>query len=218
MKADKMISDAGQVRHSYRKPYYTVQGGQIVRPCGPFAATGAIMTYGESIQIELHQALAYKYALTELVPWLRRLFQLSQSLGVNLDAGIIWDAIPFSFVVDWFVNVSEWIHGNVSVDFPLTEVKLLSLCDSSRIIHTRSLTWERQMNTGFGVYYASDRIFDQTQVFYARRKNVLPRFVARTQLEYNKKQWKVGRIINATALIAQGALKPRRLPFLVRGR
>jgi hypothetical protein len=30
-------------------------------------------------------------------------------LGVNLNPSIIWNAIPWTFVVDWFANISSWL-------------------------------------------------------------------------------------------------------------
>jgi len=32
-------------------------------------------------------------------------------LGVNLNPAIIWNALPWSFVVDWFLGVSEWLDS-----------------------------------------------------------------------------------------------------------
>ena len=31
------------------------------------------------------------------------------ALGANLNPAIIWNAIPWSFVVDWVINVSQWL-------------------------------------------------------------------------------------------------------------
>lgn len=42
---------------------------------------------------------------------LARGLALLDGLGVNLNPAIIWNAIPWSFVVDWFVRVSEWLDG-----------------------------------------------------------------------------------------------------------
>jgi hypothetical protein len=34
----------------------------------------------------------------------------SEGFGYKLDPRIIWDAIPFSFVLDWFSNFGDWMH------------------------------------------------------------------------------------------------------------
>lgn len=41
---------------------------------------------------------------------------LANKLGFVDPAGVIWEAIPFSFVVDWFVNVSDFL-GSFSESF-----------------------------------------------------------------------------------------------------
>lgn len=33
------------------------------------------------------------------------------SLGVRLDPSILWDLVPFSFVVDWFLSVGDWLES-----------------------------------------------------------------------------------------------------------
>lgn len=34
------------------------------------------------------------------------------AFGVNLNPAIIWNAIPWSFVVDWLLGVSRWLDNN----------------------------------------------------------------------------------------------------------
>jgi hypothetical protein len=41
---------------------------------------------------------------------LKGLLGFLDGLGFQLDPGILWEAIPFSFVVDWFLNVGDWLH------------------------------------------------------------------------------------------------------------
>jgi hypothetical protein len=31
-------------------------------------------------------------------------------LGVNLNPSVIWNALPWSFVVDWVIRVSKWLN------------------------------------------------------------------------------------------------------------
>lgn len=42
------------------------------------------------------------------------------ALGFNNPAQIVWEAIPFSFVIDWFVDVQEWLEANVDVHQPFS--------------------------------------------------------------------------------------------------
>ena len=59
-----------------------------------------------------------------LVPGLnggREMAAILDSLGVNLNPAIIWNAIPFSFVVDWFSNVGSYLdqYGVEQVYIPV---------------------------------------------------------------------------------------------------
>lgn len=54
-----------------------------------------------------HVELLYTFRYTELQNQLAGLFSTLDSLGLNLNPAIIWNAIPWSFVVDWFVGVSR---------------------------------------------------------------------------------------------------------------
>lgn len=38
-----------------------------------------------------------------------RLRQFGDALGMNLEYGILWEKIPFSFVLDWFINVDSYL-------------------------------------------------------------------------------------------------------------
>lgn len=40
------------------------------------------------------------------------------ALGLNNPAQIVWEAIPFSFVVDWFTNAQEWLEDNIDTAQP----------------------------------------------------------------------------------------------------
>lgn len=51
--------------------------------------------------------MRYVYYLPELSQAKANLYGLLDTLGLHLNAGVIWEAIPFSFVVDWFFNVGD---------------------------------------------------------------------------------------------------------------
>jgi hypothetical protein len=50
-------------------------------------------------------------------------------LGIRKDAQIIWDALPYSFIVDWFFNVGQLLH-RLSSDNLDVSVEILSCCHS----------------------------------------------------------------------------------------
>jgi len=59
---------------------------------------------------KLHCEIEYTYSIPDLQAEHARLLALLDSLGVNLNPAIIWNAIPWSFVIDWVVNVSSFLN------------------------------------------------------------------------------------------------------------
>jgi len=57
-----------------------------------------------------HAQLQYNYNYTAYQREHARLLSLLDALGVNFNPAIIWNAIPWSFVVDWVVGVSRWLN------------------------------------------------------------------------------------------------------------
>lgn len=49
---------------------------------------------------------------------------LYTKLGIKPDASIIWNAIPFSFVIDWFVDIGAFLDKYASVDLITSEVTI----------------------------------------------------------------------------------------------
>jgi hypothetical protein len=76
-----------------------------------------------------HATMRYIYTL----PWLgeveEKIRTKMDALGVRLDPGIIWDAIPFSFIVDWVADVSSFLHSFAKNNFPI-ETHIGDFCHS----------------------------------------------------------------------------------------
>lgn len=56
-----------------------------------------------------HAEIEYNYHFTRFQTEHAQLLGMLDALGVNLNPAIIWNAIPWSFVVDWVVGVSRWL-------------------------------------------------------------------------------------------------------------
>jgi hypothetical protein len=56
-----------------------------------------------------HAEIEYNYNYTRYQVEHARILALLDALGANLNPAIIWNAIPWSFVVDWVINVSQWL-------------------------------------------------------------------------------------------------------------
>jgi hypothetical protein len=57
-----------------------------------------------------HVEIEYNYLLPEISAELAQLGGLLDSLGVYLNPRIIWNAIPFSFLIDWVVNIGSFLE------------------------------------------------------------------------------------------------------------
>jgi hypothetical protein len=60
------------------------------------------------------------------------------NLGVRLDPAIVWNAIPFSFVVDWVVDVSGFLGSFARDNYPINVV-VHDFCHSYK--------WHKEANT-----------------------------------------------------------------------
>lgn len=56
-----------------------------------------------------HVEIQYNYNYTEYQRAHARVLGLLDALGVNLNPAIIWNAIPWSFVIDWVIGVGRWL-------------------------------------------------------------------------------------------------------------
>lgn len=58
-----------------------------------------------------HAQIEYCYNFTQYQREHARLLGLLDALGVNLNPSIIWNALPWSFVVDWVLSVNSWLNS-----------------------------------------------------------------------------------------------------------
>jgi hypothetical protein len=73
--------------------------------------------------------MRYIYTLPLMDSPLEKIYGHLDALGVRLDPGILWNAIPFSFVVDWVVDVSGFLSSFARDNYPIN-VTLLDFCHS----------------------------------------------------------------------------------------
>lgn len=77
----------------------------------------------------LHRrTVSYCFTCPEFQGWVARLKQFIDAFGI-IDPAAIWDAIPFSFIVDWFFGIGNWLHKNRPRLFP-ADVVIRDYCES----------------------------------------------------------------------------------------
>jgi len=72
-------------------------------------ATSTLQRYVYVEPSVFHAQLEYSYVYSDYQVEHARLLSLLDRLGVNLNPVIVWNAIPWSFVVDWLVGVNRWL-------------------------------------------------------------------------------------------------------------
>jgi len=71
---------------------------------------------------------------------------LSSQSGLNNPLGVIWEAVPFSFIVDWFADVGTFLQRHVSFNLsPPCRVRRFSTSIKMSILYT--------VDVGFGTSY-----------------------------------------------------------------
>jgi hypothetical protein len=71
-------------------------------------AVNRSVRYSPSI---FHAEIQFNYNFTGYQREHARILGLLDSLGINFNPAIIWNAIPWSFVVDWILKVQDYLDG-----------------------------------------------------------------------------------------------------------
>lgn len=127
----------------------------------------------EDLPPRYHATVRYRYPVP---PVLRteagRCRALLDTLGLNANPATIWNAIPFTFLIDWFVNVGGFLKGFRYDNVPI-QSEITDFCHSVKI--RRRTVYEQQMRhwTGttwtYGPWYATDEcVYSQ----YTRHRTI----------------------------------------------
>jgi hypothetical protein len=119
-----LVSRAGklQVKH-FRVPLTDLRGSQESesgRTVGSFRRIGGeadLSSYStadneRTVQVdasEFHAQIQFNYHYSVYQLEHARVLALLDAWGLNINPQIIWNAIPWSFVVDWLVGVGQWL-------------------------------------------------------------------------------------------------------------
>jgi hypothetical protein len=203
--ADKFLADVDKYRYiSGRISYDFPTSGHLVSSVEwtPFSVNPPWyqgFTYVEDWNIQGSVSLVYKYNVPEMKGLIARAAQLADSFGVSMDPSIIWDTIPYSFVVDWFYNVGEWLHRQrkdwVNAQFSYREFGASAKLSVIRQVFFHSYP---PFATDLGVHQLVVR---KKHTRYVRELRELERAYAPTIS--NPFGWSLTRILNATALAVQ---------------
>jgi hypothetical protein len=124
-RVNRLLSEAGQPRRRHMSftwseypdgrddssgylglpPFSSSWGATLSNPYNYFYLT-RIVRHSQSV---FHFEVEYNYNYTQYQREHAHLLTLLDNIGINFDPKIIWNAIPWSFVVDWVFDVSRWL-------------------------------------------------------------------------------------------------------------
>jgi len=85
----------------------------------PMSLTGCSLTMNRYAIVEeatFHAEVEYNYSFTRFQVENAQLLGLLDAFGINLNPAIIWNAIPWSFLIDWVISVSKWLSGRATLN------------------------------------------------------------------------------------------------------
>lgn len=87
--------------------------------------------------------IGYTYYLPDMTETSNKIKGYLDSLGIQGNPSIFWNAVPYSFVVDWFFNVGSWLNSlrvdNLSIPATVTD-----------FCHSIKYEWEDQTDLALG--------------------------------------------------------------------
>lgn len=87
-----------------------------------------------------HAEIQYNYNFTGYQREHARVLGILDSLGVNINPAIIWNALPWTFVIDWFIGVNRWLDSfeQSNLEPQINILNYLWSIKRRRTIHCRS--------------------------------------------------------------------------------
>jgi hypothetical protein len=127
-----------------------------------FAGTA---TFSATVHRTCTATMAYTtFPLAVMGPMDEILRGLLDSLGFELNPRIIWDALPFTFVIDWFFGVGSWLdrYRIDALELPITLVDSflqykedVKIEWSTKATHLPLGSWSSQPVSGGAIYTSS---------------------------------------------------------------
>lgn len=125
--------------------------------------------------IRFHATMRYRYPVPpELTQAGGRAKALLDMLGINGNWSMLWNAIPYSFILDWFVKVSRYLN-RLRVDNIPIKTEISDFCASAKIVKQYQfvLTDRNQLPNGTYVY-GGKKVFDYVKASRYERKTGVP--------------------------------------------
>lgn len=144
------------------------QGESFVTPPGPTMRANISYQIYHLRAPEWICTMKYTYWCKEALGILRTVWAFLDAFNVYWDPQVLWNAVPFSFIVDWFFNVGDWLHQTFSkpnltvilrvIDYCIS-VKADCLTDGSILIPLDGESSDPGTNYGYTSYMDRHRLY-----------------------------------------------------------
>lgn len=171
-----MISEAGKLRKNHwSRTLDTIKLPYAKETDVWFAGARGHHLFAKSEYVQrpvYHATLTYILDASELKGLLGTIRGFTSAMGLDRFLGTIWEIIPFSFLVDWFVDVSSFLDGLDDDLFGALPILILEYCDSVKYEYRTTCSWKFMVppynQVGRGATLA------QHTVKYYERRNSTP--------------------------------------------
>jgi len=157
-------------------------------------------TYSPTV---FHAQIQYNYNYTEYQLAHAQVLAHLDALGVNFNPAIIWNAIPWSFVVDWVIGVSRWLDS-FKVENMKPKINICNFCWS--IKRERVIQIEKGISSDPIAGYKSRSTLPLTYQTAYRRSVGIPSVSSLTTSGVSSDEFTLG----AALVIAQRRRRTRR--------
>jgi hypothetical protein len=117
----KLLVPTNQATETSGEKLYQLHGGQFDGYLGssttetgsyasPSASFKCVREFLPDQYAEFHAQVEYNFWFTRFQTENAQWLGLLDALGVNLNPAIIWNAIPWTFVIDWVVDIGRWLN------------------------------------------------------------------------------------------------------------
>lgn len=120
-------------------------------------------------QPRYHATMVYTYTIPKMSELRRRVNSYLDAFGVKLDPVILWNAIPFSFIMDWFFDVGTLLRNFTPNDLGI-KTTVLDFSHSIKWEVQTQVSTRMQHNSGHWLEWQTP--FVRVDKYYERRKTI----------------------------------------------
>lgn len=130
-----------------------------------------INTQSSDASSQFHVEVKYNYNFTSYQREHARILGLLDGLGVNLNPSIIWNAIPWTFVIDWVVNIGSFLD-QFKVRNMEPKINIVGCLWSERV--ERQTHWSKSFESNIDAFYTRNQSMPSVKEVAYQRTPFIP--------------------------------------------